>query len=83
MQENSTNENNSFFNIRRYFTVQMFSADRSTIPFTYADIADRSDSDEWYKCSDDEIAQLLTEETWELLPSVRRLITLSARYKAN
>jgi hypothetical protein len=51
-----------------WFKCPLPSAYRSTIPLTYADIADRPDSDEWYKCSDDEIAQLLTEETWELVP---------------
>jgi hypothetical protein len=44
------------------------SAYRSTVPLTFADIADRPDSDQWYKCSDDEIAQLHSEETWELVP---------------
>ena len=51
-----------------WFKCPLPSAYRSTIPLTYADIADRPDSDDWYKCSDDEIAQLLTEETWELVP---------------
>ena len=46
----------------------MPSAYRSSVPLTYADIAGRPDSDEWFKCSDDEIAQLLAEGTWELVP---------------
>ena len=34
-----------------WFKCPLPSAYRSTIPLTYADIADRPDSDEWYKCS--------------------------------
>jgi hypothetical protein len=37
-------------------------------PQTYKDIASRKDKDQWYKASDEEITQLHTMHTWELVP---------------
>ena len=40
----------------------------SQIPHSYKDIATNDAAEEWYKATDDEIAQLIKFETWQLVP---------------
>ena len=40
----------------------------TTTPHSYADIANNVSSEEWYKATDDEVAQLIKFGTWKLVP---------------
>ena len=49
-------------------TVFRASAADPTVPKSHADISGRSDSSEWIKAEEEEIAQLIAMGTWENRP---------------